>query len=135
MDTIKDNQGTPNRRKVYNFLKANPELADKLLKLFDQTYDQLQNQMYAIIQEHTKDKDQETISAGYLLGDFFCETMEEDMGWPNLTALNNELPSNPITEKERELWIREISLIEKDYWEDGPDGESHKYDKLGNQLD
>lgn len=137
MDTIKPNQGTPKRREVYNLLKANPELADQLLKLFDDAYNQLMDGYEKITNDFLKSHPE--FGDGYspvsTLQDFLCETMEDGMQWPNLTALPYKVPNNPITEEEREAWIREISSIDCDYWAKGQDGKCHKFDKFGNQLD
>lgn len=127
MDIIKENQGTKEQRKVYNLLKANPELADQLLKLFEDAYDQLMDGYIEIVQDFIKGNPSEEDTAN-LLADFLCGTMEEDMDWPNLIALDYQKAI--ITETQREAWIQEISSINKGYWEDG-----HKFDKFGNQLD
>lgn len=136
---IQPNQGTPKRRAVYNLLKANPELADQLLKLFEDTYDQLMDGYIKITMDFAKDKPNEVKSLISDIQDHLCITMEEDMGWINLKALNYETIKNNEdglpTEEQRESWIRELSKIEESYWDTVTTETGKKlvqYDALGN---
>lgn len=137
MDKIKENQGTQNQRKVYNFLKANPELADQLLKLFENAYDKLMDDYIAIVQGFIKDNPKEEDLAN-LLADFLCGIMEENMLWPNLEALDHEMinyqDGETPTEEQRESWIQEISAINKGWWGSDSNGNAIKYDAFGNPV-
>lgn len=139
MDTIKPNQGTPEQRRMYNFLKANPELADQLLKLFENAYDKLMADYIQITNDYLESH-RETVEGSNIsrLQDFLCETMEENMAWPNLNALNHEMinyqDGEIPTEEQREAWIQEISAINQGWWGSDPNGNAVKYDAFGKIL-
>lgn len=135
MDKIKPNQGNENQRRVYNTLKSHPQLAEDLAKILDKAYNDLLDKLYARL-------DQEAIKEGLplqgdtdfnLIADFLTVNMEEYMAWPNLISTGNQ-PYEDWGNDEKESFIREISAIEKGYWDGDPEtGELCKYDCFGNK--
>lgn len=138
MESIKLNQGTENRRKVYYLLKNHPELAKDLALIMEEAYDKLLDALYARCDEEAKKEGLPPLDEAYtdfsMLQDFLTEIMEEDMDWPNLIASGNQVYED-WEEDDKEQFIRELSSINEPYWAEDPEtGKLQKYDCFGNKL-